>query len=151
MDDLIVAANDIYKRYDTGTVNVRALQGVELNVRRGEMVAIMGTSGCGKTTPLNCLSGLDEIDSAEVLIDGMALHQLPDDERSGYRTRNMGFVFQVYNPLPVLSAVENVEMPLLVSGVGSAEARQRSTEMLDLVELADRANHILGEISGGQR
>ena len=151
MDDLIVAANDIYKTYDTGTVQVRALRGVELNVRRGEMVAIMGPSGCGKTTLLNCLSGLDEIDSGEVLIDGMVLHQLPDDERSDYRARNMGFVFQLYNLLPVLSAVENVELPLVVSGVGSAEARRRSMEMLDLVELADRAEHFPGELSGGQR
>ena len=151
MDDLIVAASGIYKTYDTGTVKVRALRGVELNVERGEMVAIMGPSGCGKTTLLNCFSGLDEIDSGEVLIDGMALHQLPDDERSDYRARNMGFVFQLYNLLPVLSAVENVELPLLVSGVGSAEARRWSMEMLDLVELADRANHLPAELSGGQR
>jgi putative ABC transport system ATP-binding protein len=151
MDDLIVAADGIHKTYDTGKVQVHALRGVDLNVRRGEMVAIMGPSGCGKTTLLNCLSGLDEIDSGEVLIDGMALHQLPDDERTDYRARNMGFVFQLYNLLPVLTAVENVELPLLVSGVGSAEARRRSMEMLDLVELADRSNHIPGELSGGQR
>ena len=151
MDDLIVAAEDIHKTYDTGTVKVHALRGVQLNVRRGEMVAIMGPSGCGKTTLLNCFSGLDEIDSGEVLIDGMALHKLPDDDRSDYRARNMGFVFQLYNLLPVLSAVENVELPLLVSGVGSVEARRRSMEMLDLVELADRAGHIPGELSGGQR
>ena len=94
MDDLIVAADGIHKTYDTGTVQVHALRGVDLNVHRGEMVAIMGPSGCGKTTLLNCLSGLDEIDSGEVLIEGMALHQLPDDERSDYRARNMGFVFQ---------------------------------------------------------
>ena len=102
MNDLIVAANDIYKTYDTGTVEVRALRDVELNVRRGEMVAIMGPSGCGKTTLLNCFSGLDEIDSGEVLIDGVVLHDLPDDERTDYRARNMGFVFQLYNLLPVL-------------------------------------------------
>ena len=151
MEDLIVDAGSIHKTYDTGTVKVNALRGVDLKVKRGEMVGIMGPSGCGKTTLLNCLSGLDEIDSGEVLIDGMALHQLPDDERSDYRARNMGFVFQLYNLLPVLSAVENVELPLVVSGVGSTEARRRSMEMLDLVELADRADHIPGELSGGQR
>ena len=151
MNDLIVAATDICKTYDTGMVEVRALRGVELNVSRGEMVAIMGPSGCGKTTLLNCLSGLDEIDSGQVLIDGVVLHELPDDERTDYRARRMGFVFQLYNLLPVLSAVENVEMPLLLSGVGSAEARRRSMEILDLVELADRADHIPGALSGGQR
>ena len=151
MDDLIVAASGIHKTYDTGAVKVHALRGVELNVKRGEMVAIMGPSGCGKTTLLNCLSGLDDLDSGQVLIDGMVLHELPDDERSDYRARRMGFVFQLYNLLPVLNAVENVEMPLLVSGVGAAEARRRALEMLELVGLADRARHIPGQLSGGER
>ena len=132
-------------------IKVHALRGVDLNVRRGEMVAIMGPSGCGKTTLLNCLSGLDEIDSGQVLVDGTVLHDLPDDDRSDYRARSMGFVFQLYNLLPVLSAVENVEMPLLVSGVKSTEARRRSMEMLDLIGLSDRARHLPGELSGGQR
>lgn len=151
MDERIIAARDVHKTYDTGTVKVHALRGVALEVRRGEMVAIMGPSGCGKTTLLNCLSGLDEIDSGQVLVDGVVLHQLPDDERSDYRARRMGFVFQLYNLLPVLSAVENVEMPLLVSGVSAGEARRRSLEMLDLMGLTDRAHHLPGELSGGQR
>ena len=151
MDDLIVAAEGIHKTYDTGTVTVHALRGVEFNVTRGEMVAIMGPSGCGKTTLLNCLSGLDDLDSGKVLVDGMVLHDLPDDDRSDYRARRMGFVFQLYNLLPVLNAVENVEMPLLVSGVGAAEARGRAMEMLELVGLTDRARHIPGQLSGGQR
>ena len=151
MNEAIIEATDIQKTYDTGRVKVNALRGVDLKVRRGEMVAIMGPSGCGKTTLLNCLSGLDEIDSGQVIIDGLALHQLPDDERSDYRARKMGFVFQLYNLLPVLRAVENVEMPLLVSGVGAGEARRRSMEMLDLVGLSDRANHVPGELSGGER
>ncbi len=151
MGDLIIAATGIHKTYDTGKVRVHALQGVGLNVHRGEMVAIMGPSGCGKTTLLNCLSGLDEIDSGEVLIDGGVLHDLPDDERSEYRALRMGFVFQLYNLLPVLNAVENVEMPLLVSGVASRRARARAMEMLDRVGLADWARHTPGELSGGQR
>jgi ABC-type lipoprotein export system ATPase subunit len=151
MGDLIIAATGIQKTYDTGKVRVHALQGVGLNVRRGEMVAIMGPSGCGKTTLLNCLSGLDEIDSGEVLIDGVVLHDLPDDERSEYRALRMGFVFQLYNLLPVLNAVENVEMPLLVSGVASRPARGRAMEMLDRVGLADWARNTPGELSGGQR
>ena len=151
MGEPIISATGIHKTYDTGTVRVDALRGVDLHVRRGEMVAIMGPSGCGKTTLLNCLSGLDDIDSGRVLIDGMELHKLADDERSDYRARKMGFVFQLYNLLPVLSAVENVELPLLVSGTGSREARRRSLEMLEQLGLADRAQHIPGELSGGQR
>ena len=151
MADPVVRATGIHKTYDTGQVQVNALRGVDLSVQRGEMVAIMGPSGCGKTTMLNCLSGLDDVDSGQVLIDGVALHELPDDERTDYRARHMGFVFQLYNLLPVLTSVENVEMPLLLSGVKAAEARRRSLEMLDRVGLAERANHIPGELSGGQR
>jgi len=151
MDDLIVVADGIHKTYDTGGVKVRALRGVDLSVARGEMVAIMGPSGCGKTTLLNCLSGLDDLDSGNVLIDGLVLHELPDDERSDYRAQRMGFVFQLYNLLPVLSAVENVEMPLLVSGIGAAEARRRAMEMLEVVGLTDRARHIPAQLSGGER
>ncbi len=151
MEEPIVRAVGIHKTYDTGQVRVNALRGVDLDVQRGEMVAIMGPSGCGKTTMLNCLSGLDDVDSGQVTIDGVVLHDLPDDERSDYRARNMGFVFQLYNLLPVLSAVENVEMPLLLSGIGATEARRRSLKLLDRVGLADRAGHLPGELSGGQR
>ena len=151
MQDPIVRATGIYKTYDTGKVQVNALRGVDLSVGQGEMVAIMGPSGCGKTTMLNCLSGLDDIDGGRVTIEGVVLHDLPDDERSDYRARNMGFVFQLYNLLPVLTAVENVEMPLLLSGVGATQARNRSLEMLQQVGLADRAGHLPSELSGGQR
>ena len=151
MPEPIITATGIHKIYDTGTVKVNALRGVNLTVERGEMVAIMGPSGCGKTTMLNCLSGLDEIEAGQVVIDGVVLHDLPADNRSDYRARNMGFVFQLYNLLPVLSAVENVELPLLVSGVRPAEARTRSMDLLELVGLSDRAQHLPGELSGGQR
>lgn len=151
MNDLIISATGIQKTYDTGTVKVHALRGVDLQVQRGEIVAIMGPSGCGKTTLLNCLSGLDEIDGGQVLIDGVLLHELPDDARSDYRARNMGFVFQLYNLLPVLSAVENVELPLLVSGVNPGEARKRALDELDLVGLSQRAAHRPGGLSGGER
>ena len=151
MNDLIISATSLQKTYSTGVVQVHALQGVDLHVSRGEIVAIMGPSGCGKTTLLNCLSGLDEIDHGQVVIDGQVLHDLSDNDRSDYRARRMGFVFQLYNLLPVLRAVENVEMPLLVSGVNSAEARRRALDILDQVGLADRAHHLPGELSGGQR
>ena len=151
MDAPIVRATGIHKTYDTGKVQVNALRGVDLSVGRGEMVAIMGPSGCGKTTMLNCLSGLDDIDAGQVTIEGMVLHDLPDDERSDYRARRMGFVFQLYNLLPVLTAAENVELPLLLSGISATDARKRSLEMLDQVGLADRASHLPSELSGGQR
>ena len=151
MKDLIISAEGIKKTYDTGSVTVHALRGVGLKVERGEIVSIMGPSGCGKTTLLNCLSGLDEIDQGSVFIDGVLLHSLPDDERSEYRARRMGFVFQLYNLLPVLTTVENVEMPLLISGFGASESRNLALEMLDLVGLADWSKHMPNELSGGQR
>jgi putative ABC transport system ATP-binding protein len=101
----IVEASNVDKRYDTGQVEVHALRGVSFKVRRGEMVAIMGPSGSGKTTLLNCLSGLDAIDGGEVLIEGVALGAMSDDARTDYRARRMGFVFQFYNLMPVLSAL----------------------------------------------
>ncbi len=111
----------------------------------------MGPSGCGKTTLLNCLSGLDTIDSGEILIRGTNLSKLSDNRRTDFRAREMGFIFQFYNLLPVLSAVENVELPLLVSGVGPKEARRRALEQLEAVGLADWGSHRPAELSGGQR
>jgi putative ABC transport system ATP-binding protein len=146
-----VEAVDVVKVYHTDSVAVQALRGVSLQVPKGDMVAIMGPSGCGKTTLLNCLSGLDTIDGGVVRVDGVDISQLSDDAKSNYRARNMGFVFQFYNLLPVLSAVENVEMPLLVSGVPAKEARERAMRALELVHLTDWATHKPGALSGGQR
>jgi putative ABC transport system ATP-binding protein len=150
-DDLVVEATGVVKIYHTGTVSVPALRGVDLSVWRGEMVAIMGPSGSGKTTLLNCLSGLDTADEGEIEIEGVSLPGMSDKERTAYRARRMGFVFQFYNLLPVLSAVENVELPLLVSGVRLGEARQRALEALEQVGLAERAYHRPAELSGGER
>jgi putative ABC transport system ATP-binding protein len=147
----IIEAREVIKIYDTGKVRVHALRGVSLSVRRGEMVAIMGPSGCGKTTLLNCLSGLDEVDAGQVLIEGVDLSRMPDKEKTEYRARRMGFVFQFYNLLPVLSAVENVELPLLVSGVSAREARERALQALDTVHLREWAEHKPAELSGGER
>ncbi|HVN54153.1 MAG TPA: ABC transporter ATP-binding protein [Anaerolineaceae bacterium] len=150
-DDFIIQAIGVQKVYHTGLVSVPALRGVDLCVRRGEMVAIMGPSGCGKTTLLNCLSGLDTADEGQIAIEGVSLSGMSDRERTDYRARRMGFVFQFYNLLPVLSAVENVELPLLVSGVRPGEARKRSLESLAQVGLAHRAYHRPAELSGGER
>ena len=147
----IIQATDLVKTYDTGEVKVNALRGVSLTVPRGEMVAIMGPSGCGKTTLLNCLSGLDSLDSGTILIDGTDINKLNDNAKTTYRARNMGFVFQFYNLLPVLSAVENVELPLVVSGVSGKEARKRALAALEQVGLKDWAGHRPAQLSGGQR
>ena len=150
-NNLIVQASEVVKTYATGRVEVRALRGVNLAVARGEIIAIMGPSGCGKTTLLNCLSGLDDIDDGEVFIQGVALGSMSDTERTRYRARRMGFVFQFYNLLPVLSAVENVELPLLVSGTRAKEARRRAMAALERVHLTEWASHRPAELSGGQR
>jgi putative ABC transport system ATP-binding protein len=147
----IVSARGVDKRYETGTLQVHALRAVNLDVAPGEMVAIMGPSGSGKTTLLNCLSGLDGIDAGEVEIEGVALSALSDEQRTDYRARRMGFVFQFYNLLPVLTAVENVELPLLVARVSAREARARALKALELVGMADRADHVPDALSGGQR
>jgi putative ABC transport system ATP-binding protein len=149
-DDIIEVA-DIVKTYTSGNVQVQALAGVSLRVARGEMLAIMGPSGCGKTTLLNCISGLDRIDDGTVRIEGVDLASLNDRQRTSYRAHSMGFIFQTYNLLPVLSAVENVELPLVVSGVSTGAARKRALAALDRVSLADRANNWPSQLSGGER
>jgi putative ABC transport system ATP-binding protein len=147
----IIQASDVVKTYDTGKVEVHALRGVSLTIPRGDMVAIMGPSGCGKTTLLNCLSGLDTIDAGQILVDGADINTLSDNEKTEYRARRMGFIFQFYNLLPVLSAIENVELPLLVSGTSAREAREKGMAALDLVHLREWATHKPAEMSGGQR
>lgn len=134
----IINIDNVVKTYESGQQQVRALKGVSLTVHKGEMVAIMGPSGCGKTTLLNCASGLDVVDGGTIKIAGANLADLSDKTRTTFRARNMGFVFQTYNLLPVLSAVENVELPLIVSGVNPREARKRALDALDTVALRDR-------------
>jgi ABC-type lipoprotein export system ATPase subunit len=151
MNNSIIEANGIQKTYDTGKVKVHALRGVNLNIRRGEMVAIMGPSGCGKTTLLNCLSGLDDVNGGVILIDGVDLSKLGDAKRTEFRSRRMGFVFQTYNLLPVLSSIENIERPLLVSGTPLKEARIKAKRVLEQVHLTEWAQHKPAELSGGQR
>ena len=149
--DLIIDARDLVKTYRTDDVEVHALRGVSLQVPRGEMVAIMGPSGCGKTTLLNCLSGLDTINSGLILINSDDINKMSDNKRTEFRAKQMGFVFQFYNLLPVLSAIENVELPLLVSGTKTREARSKAEASLDLVHLREWAQHKPSQLSGGQR
>ncbi|MYE45669.1 MAG: ABC transporter ATP-binding protein [Chloroflexi bacterium] len=151
MSEAIIEITDLVKTYDTGEVQVRALRGVSLSVQPAEMVAIMGPSGCGKTTLLNTASGLDDPTDGTIMIEGTDLESLDDNTKTSYRARRMGFIFQFYNLLPVLSAVENVELPLLVSGTPPSEARERALAGLEQVGLADWAEHRPGQLSGGQR
>jgi ABC-type lipoprotein export system ATPase subunit len=151
MNTPIVEAKTLEKVYETGAVRVHALKGVDLAIHRGDMVSIMGPSGCGKTTLLNCLSGLDGIDGGDVLIEGVSLASMSDRERTDYRAAHMGFVFQFYNLMPVLTAVENVELPLLVARVSAKKARERALDALELVGLRGRAGHVPDELSGGER
>jgi len=149
--DLMIEAEKVVKTYHTGAERFTALDGITFRVARGEMVAVMGPSGCGKTTLLNCLSGLDSIDSGRISLENVDLTKLNDRQRTDYRARRMGFIFQVYNLLPVLSAVENVELPLLVAGIRPRVAREKAMAALELVDLAARAKHRPAQLSGGQR
>ncbi len=147
----ILTARGVAKTYRTGIQEVAALRGVDLDVWPGELVMIMGPSGNGKTTLLNCLSGLDDIDAGTVTVDGGDLFAMSDADRTRHRAERMGFVFQSFNLIPVLSAAENVELPLLVTGVRPKLAREQAREMLSRVGLADRAGHRPGELSGGEQ
>jgi len=147
----IIQAQRVVKVYDTGNAKLHALKGIDFAVQRGEMVAVMGPSGCGKTTLLNCLSGLDDINEGVIWLEGEDLAKMGDKKRTNYRARRMGFIFQVYNLLPVLNAVENVELPLLVDNIKPSEARARALAALDTVGLKEWAHHRPAELSGGQR
>ena len=149
--DPVVLARDVHKTYGSGDVQVHVLKGVSLDVQRGEMVAIMGPSGGGKTTLLNCLSGLDDVDSGVIAISGSDLAKMDDAKKTRYRATRMGYIFQTFNLLPVLTALENVEMPLLISGFPEKDARAKAHEALSLVGLSDRTGHYPAEMSGGQQ
>ena len=151
MPEPIIDVRDLTKVYDSGAIRVEALRGVTLRVERGEMVAIMGPSGCGKTTLLNCMSGIDDPSAGTIHVEGADIVAMDDDRRTAYRAQRMGFIFQFYNLLPVLNAVENVELPLLVSGTRPAEARAKAVAALERVHLGEWRTHRPSELSGGQR
>jgi putative ABC transport system ATP-binding protein len=147
----LLVAEGVRKVYRTGEVEVTALRDLDLRVRAGELVAVMGPSGSGKTTLLNCLSGLDDVDTGRVLIGGRDLFAMSDADRTEHRARSMGFVFQSFNLIPVFTAVENIELPLLLVGTNRREARERAMTMLSRVGLTGRDRHRPNELSGGEQ
>ena len=147
----LLLASGVTKTYRTAASAVEALCDVDLSVAAGELIAVMGPSGSGKTTLLNCLSGLDDIDAGTVLIGGESIHEMSDARRTRHRAAAMGFVFQAFNLIPVFSAVENVELPLLLAGRPAAAARAAARETLERVGLGERLGHRPGELSGGEQ
>jgi putative ABC transport system ATP-binding protein len=149
--EAILVAERVQKVYRSAAGPVEALKGLDLEVARGEFVAVMGPSGSGKTTLLNCLSGLDSIDAGAVMLDGQNLHELSDSKRTVHRAKNMGFIFQAFNLIPVFTAAENVELPLLLADVDPKQARARAVDTLERVGLRERVNHRPNELSGGEQ
>jgi putative ABC transport system ATP-binding protein len=147
----VIVAEKVVKTYDTGKLKVEALRGVDISVKEGEMIAVMGPSGCGKTTLLNCLSGLDDLSGGEVFVKGKPLSEMKDRERTRFRAEKIGFIFQAYNLLPVLTSAENVELPLVLAGRNPREARKMALEALKSVGLEQWSMHKPSELSGGQQ
>lgn len=147
----VMKATGVWKLYPSGESTVQAVRGVDVSIDAGEMVAIMGASGCGKTTLLNILSGIDEPNSGDVHVNGEPLFGISDNKRTRMRAEYLGFIFQDFNLLPVLSAVENVELPLLLLGKSASEARKGALEALQSVGLSQRSEHLPSELSGGQQ
>ncbi|MGL6008235.1 MAG: ABC transporter ATP-binding protein [Culicoidibacterales bacterium] len=147
----MIQCRDIYKSFPMGKETVNILQGISLDVAEGEFVAIIGESGSGKSTFLNVLSGIMPTDQGEMVIAGQHLENMNENELALFRRGHLGFIFQSYNLLAQLSALENVELPLIFAGVGKSERRKRAALMLDKVGLGDRLDHLPSELSGGQQ
>jgi putative ABC transport system ATP-binding protein len=141
----------VRKVYRSGGTDVVALKSLDLTVPHGQFLAVMGASGSGKTTLLNCLSGLDEIDGGRVIMDGHSIHELSDAKRTRHRAETMGFIFQAFNLIPVFTATENVELPLLLAKIPEREARRRARETLARVGLGHRLDRYPPELSGGEQ
>jgi putative ABC transport system ATP-binding protein len=149
MNDL-VRVRDVHKHFTRGSERIDVLKGVNLEIPKGDFLALMGPSGSGKTTLLNLIGGLDQPTGGAVEVNGVPVSTLSGSQLSKWRAQNIGFVFQLYNLLPVLTAEKNVELPLLLTKLGKAERKKRAGIALKVVGLADRANHYPRQLSGGQ-
>jgi len=147
----IVKCSDVKKTYRQGQVDVQALRGVSLSIKKGDFLALAGPSGSGKTTMLNIIGGLDSVDSGKVTVNGNALEEMNQSQLANLRLHHIGFVFQAFNLIPVLSAAENVEYVMLLQEIPQAERRQRARSILDDVGLGDKYNRRPAELSGGQQ
>jgi putative ABC transport system ATP-binding protein len=151
VNDVVICVESVKKIFRLGAVSVKALRGIDLTVKHGEFVSIMGPSGSGKTTLLNILGALDKPTDGKVYFEGKDLSKLNDSELAILRRDKIGFVFQSFNLFPVLTALENVELPMLIAGISTNERRQRAQELLRKIGLEERLNHRPDELSGGER
>ncbi len=147
----VIETRNVTKQFGTGDVCVEALKGVDLQIGEAEFVAIMGPSGSGKSTLLTLLGGVDVPTSGQVLLEGTDLATLGDDARTLMRRRRIGFIFQAFNLLPTLTALENVALPMELDGVATKLANERATKALELVEMSGRKHHIPSKLSGGEQ
>jgi putative ABC transport system ATP-binding protein len=147
----LVSVQNVVKRYTRGKQKVEVLHGLNLDIEAGEFLALMGPSGSGKTTLLNLIGGLDRPDEGEIVVAGERIDKLSNRQLARWRARNVGFVFQFYNLMPMLTAERNVELPLLLTNLSRARRRQNVQAALQLVGLSDRASHKPSELSGGQQ
>ena len=149
-DEHVVTIRELSKIYRQGEINVTALDNISLDIRATEFLTLMGPSGSGKSTLLHIIAGIDRPTSGECHVQGIDVTQLNESELADWRNQNVGFVFQTFNLIPVLTAYENVELPLLLTRLGSKQRREHVMTALDLVGLADRAKHLPKQMSGGQ-
>jgi putative ABC transport system ATP-binding protein len=148
---IVVEGIDIVKKYRNENLIVDILKKVNIIIREGEIVAIVGPSGCGKTTLLNCLSGIDVLDGGEIFFLQKEIEKMSDNEKTAMRSKDMGFIFQSFNLIPVLSALENIELPMLAKGAKPKETRRRALELLSQLGLEDKANNRPNQLSGGEQ
>ena len=147
----IVEIRDLYKSYQKGSQIIPVLHNISIDIKEGEFLALMGPSGSGKTTLLNLIAGIDKVDSGTIHVGGVDITSLSETELAHWRALNVGFIFQFYNLIPVLTAFENVELPLLLTGLSKKERQEHVRTGLQIVNLADRIDHYPGQLSGGQQ